>query len=131
MKITTRLCRWAGLGACAAGFSPLALAQGGAFGGGFGPPLEVQKPPREFASSEEHYQYLLEQANGGTKHTLATVPRWDGLWQPAGNTSDGYVANWWKSAPTSVPAPATTKPRKNGRHGPISSASTNLRGPDR
>ena len=23
---------------------------------------------------------------GGTKHTLASVPRWDGLWQPAGNT---------------------------------------------
>jgi hypothetical protein len=62
------------------------LAQGGAFGGGFGPPLQVVPPPREFATSEEHYAYLLEQAKGGTKHSLATVPRWDGLWQPAGNT---------------------------------------------
>jgi hypothetical protein len=86
MRIATSLSRWAGIGAVALGLAPVAHAQGGSFGGGFGPPLQTVKPPREFASSEEHYQYLLEQANGGTKHTLATVPRWDGLWQPAGNT---------------------------------------------
>ena len=86
MKVTTSLWRWAGIGAFALGVSPAVFAQGGAFGGGVGPPLQVVKPPREFATSEEHYAYLLEQAKGGTKHTLATVPRWDGLWQPAGNT---------------------------------------------
>jgi hypothetical protein len=78
---------WVGIGLVvlgAASFS--ASAQRGAFGGGFGPPLEVEPPPREFATSEEHYAYLLEQANGGTKHTLASVPRWDGLWNTAGNT---------------------------------------------
>ncbi len=61
-----------------------AAAQG--FGAGYGPPLEVVPPPREFATSEEHYRYLYEQANGGTKHTIQSVPRWDGLWNTAGNT---------------------------------------------
>jgi hypothetical protein len=61
-------------------------AQSGAFGAGYGPPLEVIPPPKSFATSEEHYAYLLAQAKGGTHHTLATVPRWDGLWVTAGNT---------------------------------------------
>ncbi|MCP5144405.1 MAG: hypothetical protein H6978_06245 [Gammaproteobacteria bacterium] len=65
--------------------SSSAFAQGGGFGGGYGPPLQVVPPPKQFASSDEHYAYLLEQANGGTKHTLASVPRWDGLWVTAGN----------------------------------------------
>ena len=43
-------------------------------------------PPRVFATSDEHYTYLLEQAKGGTKHTITSVPRWDGLWVTAGNT---------------------------------------------
>jgi len=64
----------------------IALAQPGAFGGGFGPPLKVVPPPKTFATSDEHYAYLLEQAKRGTKHTLTSVPRWDGLWITAGNT---------------------------------------------
>jgi hypothetical protein len=63
--------------------SPIAVAQ---FGAGYGPPLEVIPPAREFATSAEHYAWLREQANGGTTHTLNSVPRWDGLWQTAGNT---------------------------------------------
>jgi hypothetical protein len=87
MKITSSLWRWAGVGSLLLGALPnLVAAQGGAFGGGSGPPLQTVPPPRQFATSDEHYAYLLEQAKGGTKHTLATVPRWDGLWQPAGNT---------------------------------------------
>ena len=67
----------------------VSLAQ---FGAGYGPPLKVIPPPREFKTSEEHYQYLLEQAHGGTQHTFATLPRWDGLWNTAGNTSmDAFV----------------------------------------
>ena len=62
------------------------FAQPGAFGGGFGPPLQTVAPPKAFATSEEHYKFLLSQAKGGTKHTLTTVPRWDGLWVTAGNT---------------------------------------------
>ena len=62
------------------------FAQPGAFGGGYGPPLKVVPPPKAFATSDEHYKYLLAQAKGGTKHTLASVPRWDGLWVTAGNT---------------------------------------------
>ena len=64
MRITTSLFRWAGIGAFAVGFAPAIFAQAGSFGGGFGPPLQVVKPPREFASSEEHYAYLLAQAKG-------------------------------------------------------------------
>ena len=64
----------------------IALAQPGAFGGGYGPPLNVVPPPKAFATSDEHYKYLLDQAKGGTKHTINSVPRWDGLWVTAGNT---------------------------------------------
>jgi hypothetical protein len=72
--------------------APAALGQGGAFGAGYGPQLETIPPAKEFATSAEHYAYLLEQANGGTKHTFATLPRWDGLWQTAGNTMmDAFV----------------------------------------
>lgn len=47
--------------------------------------LESIPPEREFATSDEHYRYLLDKANGGTRHTLDSVPRWDGLWYTAGN----------------------------------------------
>ena len=50
-----------------------------------GQALEVVPPDREFATSDEHYRYLLEKAGGGTKHTFDTLPRWDGLWYTAGN----------------------------------------------
>ena len=40
----------------------------------------VLKSPYPYRTSEEHYQALLAKANGGTKHTLATLPDWDGLW---------------------------------------------------
>jgi hypothetical protein len=67
----------------------LAQAQ---FGAGYGPPLVTEPPPVEFATSYEHYAWLLDQAGGGTAHTLATVPRWDGLWNTAGNTMmDAFV----------------------------------------
>ena len=32
------------------------FAQPGAFGGGYGPPLQVVAPPKAFATSDEHYQ---------------------------------------------------------------------------
>ena len=68
------------------------VAQPGAFGGGYGPPLTVVPPPKAFATSDEHYKYLLEQAKGGTKHTITSVPRWDGLWVTAGNTHmDSFI----------------------------------------
>ena len=62
----------------------IALAQPGSFGGGYGPPLNVVPPPKTFATSDEHYAYLFEQAKRGTKHTINSVPRWDGLWVTAG-----------------------------------------------
>src|SRR5205814_10490025 len=64
----------------------IAFAQPGAFGGGSGPALTVVPPPKAFATADEHYAYLLQQAKAGTKHTITSVPRWDGLWVTAGNT---------------------------------------------
>ena len=79
--------RWVAVAAIALLSEPLMLdAQPGAFGGGYGPPLVVVPPTKAFASSEEHYKFLLTAAKGGTKHTLTSVPRWDGLWVTAGNT---------------------------------------------
>ncbi len=79
--------RWLAVLVFAVGIIPsMAFAQPGAFGGGYGPELKVVPPPKTFATSDEHYAYLLEQAKGGTKHTLNSVPRWDGLWVTAGNT---------------------------------------------
>jgi hypothetical protein len=77
---------WIVVAAFAAGVVPsMALAQPGAFGGGFGPPLAVEPAVKTFATSDEHYAYLLQQAKGGKKHTITSVPRWDGLWVTAGN----------------------------------------------
>jgi hypothetical protein len=71
-----------GLGA----LSSIAFAQRGAFGGGYGPPLVVTPPAKAYATADEHYKDLFTKARGGRKHTLASVPRWDGLWNTAGNT---------------------------------------------
>jgi hypothetical protein len=49
----------------------------------------VEPPPRDFATAEEHYQFLLEQANGGTQHTMETIPQWNGLWTSGGNSAFG------------------------------------------
>lgn len=38
------------------------------------------KSPYPFRTSREHYDAWLKRANGGTKHTLATLPNWDGVW---------------------------------------------------
>jgi hypothetical protein len=39
------------------------------------------KSPYPFRTSWEHYQAWLKRANGGTTHTLATLPNWDGTWR--------------------------------------------------
>jgi len=62
------------------------------FGAGYGPPLQTIPPPMAFETSAEHYAWLLEQAGGGTEHSFETLPRWDGLWNTAGNTiMDAFV----------------------------------------
>jgi len=47
---------------------------------------EVESPPRNFATAEDHYNFLLEEADGGTQHTMATIPVWDGLWSAGYNS---------------------------------------------
>jgi hypothetical protein len=69
------------LGSMAAGgalfalLADLALAQGPSF---------VPRPPvsqtQEYETSLEEYDALKMQANGGTKHTAATIPDWRGVW---------------------------------------------------
>jgi hypothetical protein len=44
-------------------------------------------PARTFATSTEHYQYLLRLHKGGTKHTYDSVPKWEGLWTPSGDSA--------------------------------------------
>jgi hypothetical protein len=62
------------------------------FGAGFGPPLETVPPPLEFETSADHYALLLEQAGEMTRHEFDTLPRWDGLWNTAGNTMmDAFI----------------------------------------
>jgi hypothetical protein len=66
--------------------------------------------PYRFTSAKEHYETWLKEANGGTKHTRATIPDWSGHWQGGGANADyqaAYVqemkANsegrmWWAGA---------------------------------
>jgi hypothetical protein len=66
------------------------------------PQAELELPPRSFATAEEHYLYLYEQAGGGTEHTMETIPVWDGLWTSGNNTMpaiflvDGTLATAWR-----------------------------------
>ena len=46
----------------------------------------VEEPPQNFATAEAHYQFLLQRADGGTEHTLETLPKWDGLWTSGNNS---------------------------------------------
>jgi hypothetical protein len=68
----------------------------------------VEAPPRDFKTAEEHYNFLLERANGGTKHTMQTIPVWDGLWGSGNNTMpsiflvNGTLANAWRPGATQV-----------------------------
>ena len=67
---------WVAVVIFALGIVPsIAFAQPGAFGGGYGPALKVEPPPKPFATSDDHYAYLLAQAKGGTKQSLTSVPR--------------------------------------------------------
>lgn len=71
-----------------AGPGPAAPAGGGGGGrGNFVP--EPVPPPQNFKTSTEHYEFLLRLHKGGTRHTYETVPKWEGLWSAAGNTSTG------------------------------------------
>lgn len=54
----------------------------GAFAQGLPDPMA---PPKAFASSQEHYQFLLDLYDGGTEHTWESVPKWEGLWEAGPN----------------------------------------------
>ena len=91
MKIRTSLFRGFVFLILGAGIQFQALSQNSAIEqvvmpGQSGENPEVEYPPQDFATAEAHYNYLLEQANGGTQHTMATIPVWDGLWSAGYNS---------------------------------------------
>ena len=69
---------FATLGCCCLVASNAAVAQ----------ELVVVPPPMEFETSTDHYAWLLEQADGGTQHTMETIPQWSGLWETDGNNNN-------------------------------------------
>lgn len=91
-------------GALAGGASAQSRSSGGVTGQEQAelPQAKLEPPPKEFKTAEEHYNYLLEKAHGGTKHTMATIPVWDGLWASGNNTMpsiflvDGTLATAWR-----------------------------------
>ena len=46
------------------------------------------RSPYPFQSAQEHYAAWLEKAKGGSTHTLATLPNWDGVWTVRGGWLD-------------------------------------------
>jgi hypothetical protein len=98
MKSALRLIAVAMLGVLAVSMSVLAQPPAGRGGGppggfrGFGGNLpETFEPPREFASSTEHYEYLKDHYHGGVVHTYEDVPHWEGIWSPGGNNSGNQL----------------------------------------
>ena len=71
----------AGISALVVTGSARPLAQREPLGGTAGQRETVVPPPQRFPSAEAHYTFLLKQANGGTKHTVNTLPDWSGIWQ--------------------------------------------------
>jgi hypothetical protein len=82
----------------AAGQTPPAAAPDATGGRQGGPPgdgrggrgafiPEPVPPPQNFTTSTEHYEYLVRLHKGGSRHTYDTIPKWEGLWSAAGNTS--------------------------------------------
>jgi hypothetical protein len=67
------------------GAAPPAAPAGGPGRGNFIP--EPVPPPQNFATSKEHYDFLYRLHKGGTRHTYESIPKWEGLWSAAGNTS--------------------------------------------
>ena len=67
--------------ACVVTVVPAAFAQREPLGSLPAMRERVVPPPARYASAEEHYNALLKNANGGTKHTVTSLPDWSGIWQ--------------------------------------------------
>jgi hypothetical protein len=51
------------------------------------------RSPHPYTTAWDHYQALLKQAKGGTKHTRATLPDWSGFWEGGANFGGGAPAS--------------------------------------
>jgi hypothetical protein len=49
------------------------------------------KSPYSYTTAKEHYEALVAQAKGGTKHTRETIPDWSGRWEGGGGFGGGRV----------------------------------------
>jgi len=76
---------------------------------------EVEYPPQNFPTPEAHYNYLLEQANGGTRHTMETIPSWHGLWSSGFNSMPAIFFEGGTMAIAFRPPPeGTVEPIREG-----------------
>jgi hypothetical protein len=48
--------------------------------------------PYPFKTAKEHYETWLREANGGTRHTRATIPDWSGKWEGGGGFGGGNAS---------------------------------------
>lgn len=69
---------------------------------------EPVPPPRPFATSKEHYEFLYRLHKGGTRHTYESIPKWEGLWSAAGNTQSALFVR---------PGPPPAAPPNQGGRG--------------
>ena len=74
------------LAACALGLMAAVSTPVLTFAQPIQPVPSVIAAPRAFATAEEHFNYLKRQANGGTRHTYESVPKWEGLWEAGYNS---------------------------------------------
>jgi hypothetical protein len=81
-RSSTRTLAFAGVClSVAVAFVPAAFAQRDPLGSLPAQREPVVPPPTRFASAREHYDALLKRANGGTKHSVTSLPDWSGIWQ--------------------------------------------------
>lgn len=66
---------------------------------GSGEETRELKTPYSYTSASEHYLALLGAADGGTEHTIETMPDWDGRWE----TDSGWLGGGGILPSTLVP----------------------------
>ena len=66
-------------------------ARYGEAGSGDDYPVDQIRSPYPYATAWEHFTAWREEAEGGTQHTIETLPNWDGRWQTDNDWLGGGV----------------------------------------
>jgi len=74
-------CCWPVCARCLSRSDPLREAQREIRSAGRRHNASRRAPNAALRVGRTHYKFLLKQANGGTKHTVNTLPDWSGIWQ--------------------------------------------------